>query len=219
MRRLPQEFKLVHLGLVSEAGGYRDLVERLINDPALNGRIKSLGQVPYDAVPGLLSGADLGIVCLVPDTENTRVALPNRFHDLVAAGVPIMTSPIEDVRRPVLDHGLGAVFDAIEPDLIAATLKDNRYRLGEYRANVIRYRETHVWEKEAEKLLALIGDRQRICVVVKKNITNHGRTHRIVASLVAAGKDVCVVAPTGSLPMQSARLSTLLVPDGLLYKG
>jgi leucyl aminopeptidase (aminopeptidase T) len=149
-----------------------------------------------------------------------RLAFPNRFHDLVAAGLPILTSRIQDIQKAVTENRLGVVLAGSDSKSIAEGIVECAANRESYRENVLRYREQNVWQNEVAKLLASIdATAQRICVVVKKDVTNHGRTHRMVASLLAAGKDVRVVAPAGNLPIAHPKLGVILVRDGLLNKG
>jgi glycosyltransferase involved in cell wall biosynthesis len=63
-----------------------------------------LGQKRYDALPSYLAGWD---VALMPFARNeaTRFISPTKTLEYLAAGVPVVSTPIRDVVRPYGDRG------------------------------------------------------------------------------------------------------------------
>jgi len=217
--RLPENYRLVHIGRIAGMG-YEEALMKRLDEANLHHRISFLGQVSYEDVPRLYSGADLGIIALQPQTENIRLALPNRFFDLVAGGVPVLTSPIQDIAVFVQKNRLGAVFDTVSPDSIAEAIHRIEPDLAECRRNMATFAARTTWQAEMDKVLALIPDQaQRVALIVKKDISNHGRTRRLVRGLRAAGKEVLVIAPAGALPESELSVQVVHARDYIINKG
>jgi glycosyltransferase involved in cell wall biosynthesis len=91
-------------------------------DPATLPRrpnIHWLGQKPYAALPDYLAGWDVGLMPFAIN-ESTRFISPTKTPEFLAAGVPVVSTPIRDVVRPYGDKGLVAIADDAEAFLAAA---------------------------------------------------------------------------------------------------
>ena len=69
------------------------------NTTTRNKNIHYLGQKPYQELPDYLSGWD---VALIPFqlNESTRFISPTKTPEYLAAGVPVVSTPIRDVVKP-----------------------------------------------------------------------------------------------------------------------
>ncbi|MDT7856222.1 glycosyltransferase family 4 protein [Rubrivirga sp. S365] len=78
--------------------------------------------VPPDALAALTPGADLGACLIEPLTESLRLSLPNKLFEYLAAGVPVIASPLPEIRR-VVERGVGVLADPADPAAVAAALR------------------------------------------------------------------------------------------------
>lgn len=85
----------------------------------LASRLHVLPAVPADHLPTWISTADVGVHPMAPTCLNHELALPNKLFDYVFAGLPVAVSALPEMRRMVMDNGLGTVFDPHEPTSIA----------------------------------------------------------------------------------------------------
>jgi len=83
--RLMAERAGVHLVLA----GPRDRGLRLPSDP----RVHDLGVLDYDAVPRLVSALDVAVICN-RDSEFGRYCFPQKAHEFIACGVPVVASNV-----------------------------------------------------------------------------------------------------------------------------
>jgi glycosyltransferase involved in cell wall biosynthesis len=77
-------------------------------DPAILPKrlnIHYLGGKSYDELPAYLSGWDVGIMPFAIN-EATRFISPTKTPEFLAAGVPVVSTPIADVVRPYGEQGL-----------------------------------------------------------------------------------------------------------------
>ncbi|MBA2358013.1 MAG: glycosyltransferase, partial [Actinobacteria bacterium] len=76
--------------------------------------IHYLGQRPYAELPSYLHGWDVALLPFVRN-ESTRFISPTKTPEYLAAGLPVVSTPIADVVRPYGDEGLvGIAGDAAE---------------------------------------------------------------------------------------------------------
>ncbi len=91
-----------------------DLGDRLVLHPF----------VPPDRLAALTPGADLGACLIEPLTESLRLSLPNKLFEYLAAGVPVVASPLPELRA-VVDQGVGVLADPSDPAAVADALRQS----------------------------------------------------------------------------------------------
>jgi glycosyltransferase involved in cell wall biosynthesis len=142
---LPDDGRLLVLyqGLFREGRGLGALVEAvravdgarlvLIGEGALESQIRGRGTdlgdrlvvhpfVPPDRLATLTPGADLGACLIEPLTESLRLSLPNKLFEYLAAGVPVLASPLPEIRA-VVDRGVGVLAAPSAPGAVADALR------------------------------------------------------------------------------------------------
>ena len=70
-----------------------------------NANIYYLGQKSYDDLPAILAGWDAGMLPFALN-ESTRYISPTKTPEYLAAGLPVVSTPITDVVRPYGEKGL-----------------------------------------------------------------------------------------------------------------
>ncbi|WP_412067879.1 glycosyltransferase [Rubrivirga sp. IMCC43871] len=142
---LPDDGRMVVLyqGLFREGRGLRALVEAVrrvdearlvcIGEGALAEEVEAAGPtlgdrlvvspfVPPDRLAALTPGADLGACLIEPLTESLRLSLPNKLFEYLSAGVPVLASPLPEIRA-VVDRGVGVLADPADPEAVADALR------------------------------------------------------------------------------------------------
>jgi glycosyltransferase involved in cell wall biosynthesis len=198
---LPERFKLVNIG---GFGGrdYEQKTREMIESSGYANRVLFGDPVAFDAVPNLFSGADLGIIAFKASlSENDKYALPNRFFDYCAACLPIFTTRIEDIAHFVESYDAGAVFPQLTPEAVANSILANLDNLPRWRRNSERLGQEVCWEKVAtDYLRSLDPPGKKIAILIRRDITIHGRTHRAHRCLSQRGHTVKVFTTSGALP-------------------
>jgi len=141
-------------------------LERLAAEPRFGGRLHVVAPVaPADLVPWL-SGADVAVMPIQPNTLNHVLSTPNKLFEALAAGVPIVASDFPAMRSILLGNPagpLGAVCDPADPAAIAAAIRDILGFEAAARAD-LRQRclaaahDRWNWETEGAKLVAVYRD-------------------------------------------------------------
>jgi len=119
-------------------------------------RVDDRGVVPYEAIPGILAQADVGLVCLLR-TPNHVDSEPTKMFEYMAAGLPVIASNFPGWRDIVEGSGCGLCVDPTDPEAIAAALTylaehpEQRAAMG---ANGrLAVFERYNWEAEGRRLL------------------------------------------------------------------
>jgi len=141
--------------------GDGDHYDRLLHmrDSGLGDRLILTGRVPYDRIPALLAAADVALLPFhtVPATEHI---VPIKLYEYMAAGKPVIASPLPGVRRDV-GEGSGVLYAPPSGQLDAALrIQGQAPQLG---AAARRFVEAHCsWDVitgEFEALLQSIAAR------------------------------------------------------------
>lgn len=118
-------------------------------------------RVPHEQVPTYLNAADVGLL-LRPSSVVNEVALPTKFGEYLACGLPVMVSPgLGQLASWVRAYGLGWVIDPWAPEReLVATLSEIRpaltQSLKDMRVRCVEFaRVTLNWETYHEQYLSV----------------------------------------------------------------
>jgi len=113
-----------------------------------------LGHKPYRALPGYCRGFDVGIIPFVRD-ELTIRANPLKLREYLAAGLPVVSTPLPEVARydglVHLADGPAAFIAGIE-----SALRERSEAMGRRRLDAMR---AEAWEARVETISAIIRHR------------------------------------------------------------
>ncbi len=118
--------------------------------------IHYLGQQTYNDLPGILAGWDVAMMPFALN-DSTRYISPTKTPEYLAAGLPVVSTPITDVVTPYGDMNLVRIastpeqfVEAIE-NAMSEDAGDRRTRADEYLSNFS-------WDKTFDEMYALIQD-------------------------------------------------------------
>lgn len=151
---LPSHYVLVILG----DGEVRRQMEQRAAELHLEGRVIFHGMLPREQVPGLIVGADIGLVAQKPVAPCQINCSPNRLSDYLMAGLPLAVSDLPFLRRFVETYGCGALFDPHEPQSMAQAIRgmfEDRGRFEGLRRKALEGAKSFNWDVEGRKFLDL----------------------------------------------------------------
>ena len=108
----------VRLVLVGAGIEFDESVER-INDPRWKGRLHCISRLPYEKLRILTASADVGLSLDKGLHTNYLLSLPNKLFDFIHVGLPIVASPMVEVRRIVEENGVGVVLKDVTSEAIS----------------------------------------------------------------------------------------------------
>ena len=99
--------------------------------------------------------ADIGLSIEKDIGINYHYCLPNKFLDYIQAGIPVLVSPLPEMKAIVDQYGIGEFVESHEPVNLGARF-DRMLHDGDalihYRLNERRAASELCWENEAGKL-------------------------------------------------------------------
>lgn len=122
-----------------------------------DGIIEVRGRVPHGEVLDLVGGADLGLAVMLPLDTNLEHAVPRKFYEYIACGVPAICSESPEMRRILRRYGCGELLGTPSAGALAEVLE----RLDRDRDRIAAMaegareaaREEVNWERERELFL------------------------------------------------------------------
>ena len=130
--------------------------------------------VPMAEVIPRAAEADVGMVPYLPTTLNNLYASPNKLFEYLQAGIPVIGSDAPFIRKIIVGHDVGLVFDPSDPKDIAKAINliTQDEILEEKRANVKKIRSRFSWEIEAKKLLDAVSSLSYRSTAKRANVSD-----------------------------------------------
>lgn len=153
LQLLPEDVSLALIG----GGSLQASLESHAKSLGVQHRVLFIPPVPVFAVSPTLAQADCAAVLITSGALHYHLTLPNKFFEAVAAGLPLVYAPTQEVSRLAREHDLGVSCDPTDPRSIAEAIETvlEPEASARYRANVARARETLNWEHQEQKLVDL----------------------------------------------------------------
>ena len=138
-------------------GPYRAELEAIVAGSGASDRVHLNGPVPIDALPGLIAGADIGVVPSLPEPY-MQYSLSTKLLEYAAMGIPIVASDLATFRAHFTDEAIRYVPGG-DPQALAAALRAlaadplGTARMG---AEAHRQAERYEWSEQARRYLAIV---------------------------------------------------------------
>jgi len=87
-------------------------------------RLHLLPPVEADDVPRYLSEGDVAVHAMLSGIPNHEMAMPNKLFEILHAGLPMAASNVRTMSRFVLEHDMGKVFTAGDPEDLARVVTE-----------------------------------------------------------------------------------------------
>ena len=135
------------------AADYRAIAKRV----GAADRLHILSPVPSADVVAACHGADVGLYTVRDICKSFRYALPNKVFEYLHGGLPVLTANYPEVRRLIVDNGVGLGFEAATTSSIAAAMNQMAIpnRRDAMRARIAPVLETFDPNTEWAKLVML----------------------------------------------------------------
>lgn len=156
-----KELPACHLALVG-AGGIAsrfDFVDSFLDGlpPSVRRRVYVLPMQPADCLPHFLRTADVGVFLPDDATLNHRVTGPNKFFEMLLAGLPLVVSDLGLMGDIVRLEGIGIPVPAGDTDsavsAVRQVLQDKR-ALRPNEEDLLSLRRRYGWEAQERALIA-----------------------------------------------------------------
>lgn len=150
--------------LIVGSGDVIDQLKEMRIKLKLQDKVIITGKVPYELLAQYTQVADLGL-SLDKDTNlNYRYSLPNKLFDYIHSGVPVFVSNLVEIARIIKQYQIGFIAENHQPKYLAEQINaifKHPEQMTIWKNNLKQAQIELNWEKEEEKLIALIGSEHR----------------------------------------------------------
>lgn len=144
--------------LIVGDGDVIELLKTLVNRLELEEKVCFIARQPYQSLHTYTAIAEFGISFDKDTNINYRFSLPNKLFDYINAGIPVMATPLPEVKKIIEHYQCGTFIENHEPKHIAdcfMRLLHDKKRLWAYRENTLKAAEQLDGEMELKQLYDL----------------------------------------------------------------
>jgi glycosyltransferase involved in cell wall biosynthesis len=138
--------------------------KRMVLERQMQSKVKFIPRMPYNELMRITRGADLGLLLDKNTSLNQGLALPNKLFDYMHAGIPILSSDLKEITKIITQYDIGSFIKTTQPEEIAEAInayKSDKARQRRHRSNCLIAAQEENWQKEKEKLIAVIMSSER----------------------------------------------------------
>ena len=140
------------LFLVIGSGQEVGLAKEKCTELNLNDKVRFMPKMAFEKLRQYTSVVDLGLSLDKPLHLNYKLSLPNKLFDYIHAGIPVVTSPLPELKRIVDTYEIGLTTDGYTPEAIAKTINsalDSPDR-ETWNANLKKAAQDLTWDNEKQ---------------------------------------------------------------------
>jgi len=145
--------------LIIGGGDVIDELKRQAIHLNLERKITFLPKMPFEKLRQYTAMASIGLTLDKDTNINYRFSLPNKLFDYIHAGVPVLASPLVEVKKIIETYQVGETIESHEPRAIAqkiGSMISDQARLTFYRKNCKKATELLNWENEKKVLVEVL---------------------------------------------------------------
>ena len=148
------------LFLIIGGGDVLPHLKKMVNELKLDEKVKFINKMPFAELVKYTQNADVGLTLDKPDSLNYRYSLPNKLFDYIHAGVPVLASPLPEIKNIFSTYNIGEIIESHDPQHIAEKLQSMLYddeKIKMWKEQLKLAAGEYRWEKEEQKLAEVYG--------------------------------------------------------------
>jgi glycosyltransferase involved in cell wall biosynthesis len=144
--------------LIVGGGDVFPIIKQLTSQFNLEKKIRILDKLPKEELLHYTFNADLGISIDKDTNLNYRFSLPNKLFDYIQAGLPVMASPLPEIKYIITRYDIGDFIDTHAPEHIGQKMEEmlSSPHYKTWKQNTRMAADGNTWETEKLKLIDLV---------------------------------------------------------------
>lgn len=147
--------------LIVGGGDVIPFLKEIVQQSNLQSKVFFINKMPFVQLLQYTRAADVGLTLDKDTNINYRFSLPNKLFDYIHANVPVLGSPLIEVKKIITQYDIGAVIENHDPENIASKIRfmlADENRIAEWKKNLEIAANELSWENEERKLLNVFNN-------------------------------------------------------------
>ncbi len=147
--------------LVVGDGDAVDTMKMMVLEMGLGKRVIFIPPVTRELLLKYTRTADAGLTLDKDTNINYRYSLPNKLFDYIGAGIPVIASDLQELRKIIDRYNCGIIIPFVTPENISGAFMElslNRLRLNEMKTNSLIASGDLNWENESKLVIDLYSE-------------------------------------------------------------
>jgi glycosyltransferase involved in cell wall biosynthesis len=145
--------------LIMGVGDIKSDLEKKVKTLQLEDKIHFLGRLPFEEMMNKIKSAKLAISIDKATNGNYAISLPNKIFEYIACSVPVLVSPLQEIKLIVEKYKTGEFLSSYNPQDLAkqiTNLLNNDIKLDLIAENCKKAAEELCWENEETQIFKTI---------------------------------------------------------------
>ena len=145
--------------LIIGSGDAIESLKKLAQELKLTEKVKFMGKIPFEELMQYTIQADIGLTLDKDTNINYRFSLPNKIFDYIQAELPVLASPLVEVKRIIDDYKVGICIKSHNPEEIADKINfmlSDKSQLNTWKTNAAKAKKVLNWENEKGVLIKVV---------------------------------------------------------------
>ncbi|MEE4259159.1 MAG: glycosyltransferase, partial [Bacteroidales bacterium] len=146
--------------LIVGGGDVIDILKRKVDELSIHDKVIFKPKQLYHNLMEYTANADLGLTLDKDTNLNYRFSLPNKLFDYIHAGIPILASPLPEIKKIIDQYQIGDFIPGHDPKLIAQKVNEiieNKAIVDGWKKNLNLAVQELSWETEEHVLKQVYG--------------------------------------------------------------
>ena len=146
--------------LIAGSGDVIDILKSKVDKLSLHDKVIFKAKQPYHDLMQYTANADIGLTLDKDSNLNYKFSLPNKLFDYIQAGIPVIASPLPEIKKIIEQYKIGDFIPNHEPEAIAQKIDEiieNKAMIAHWKKNINFAAQDLSWEIEEQVLKQVYG--------------------------------------------------------------